>query len=175
MTRIMPTTAAMLLLSAATALAQESPEGPVRKPVVPLNVQIVLAKQQDARSVANLPYALTCHADDRPSSHLRMGTEVPVLVSLAKEGPPSYQYRSIGTNIDCRSSALEDGRFRLDLTIENSSIYSTPEDAGRPMFRTFKSTFAPVLRAGQPIKYTMATDPVTGEVVTVEVRVSLLK
>jgi hypothetical protein len=175
MTMTMPTTAAALLLSAATALPQDRPDATPRKPVVPLNVEVILSKQQGAKSVANLPYTLTCHADDRPSSHLRMGIEVPVMVSPAKEGTPAYQYRSIGTNIDCRSSALDDGRFRLDLTIENSSIYSTPEDAGRPLFRTFKSTFAPVLRGAEKMRYTMATDPVTGEVVTVDVTVTPLK
>jgi hypothetical protein len=176
MKKTLPLAALALVASAALATAQEKAEAPApRKPVVPLKVQVVLSKQQGGKTVGNLPYTLTCNAEDRAPNHLRMGIEVPVLVSPIKEGPSSYQYRSVGTNIDCRAFTLDDGRFRLELTVEHSSIYSTPEDAARPLFRTFKSGFVPVLRDGQTQQYTVATDPVTGEVVKVEVGLSVLK
>jgi hypothetical protein len=176
MKKTSPLAVLALVAAAALATAQEKAEAPgPRKPVVPLKVRLVLWKLQGDKAVGNLPYTLTCNADDRTGNHLRMGIEVPVLVSPIKEGPSSYQYRSVGTNIDCRASALDDGRFRLDLTVEHSSIYSPPEDAQRPLFRTFKSGFVPILRDGQTMQYTVATDPVTGEVVKVEVGLSVLK
>ena len=47
--------------------------------------------------------------------------------------------------------------------------------ANVPAFRTFKSTFVPILRDGQTAQYTAATDPVIGEVVKIDVTVTVLK
>lgn len=175
-----------LALAASAALAQEkAPEkadtAAPRKPVAPLKVQLVLSKFKGEAKVGSLPYTLPCNADDRLPSHLRMGIEVPILVTVAKEAPASYQYRSVGTNIDCRAAAVEDGRFRLEMTVEHSSIYSPPEEQARtamgsaPLFRTFRSGFVPILRDGETMQYTVATDPVSGEVVKVDVTLAVLK
>jgi hypothetical protein len=62
------------------------------------------------------------------------GIEVPVPVEQLKDGTPttSFQYKNVGTNIDCRAGmASPDGRFRLDLNVEQSSIYSVPDDKVR--------------------------------------------
>jgi hypothetical protein len=162
--------------------------------VTPLKVQIVLTKHQGDRKVASLPYTMTCNADDRAPVGLRMGIEVPVPVLQPKDGAQSFQYRSVGTNIDCRASTLEDGRYRVELTVEHSSVYSPLDDkdsrtAGAPgaampiaashlsapVFRNFRSNFNPVLRDGQTVQYTAATDPVSGEVVKLDVTVTSLK
>ena len=128
---------------------------------------------------ASLPYTLPCNAEDRPS-HLRMGIEVPVMAA-SKDGPPAYQYKNVGTNIDCRATAADDGRFRLEMTVEHSSIYEPPAESARtpvggmPLFRSFRSGFVPVLRDGQSMQYTTATDPITGEVVKIDVTLTALK
>ena len=44
-----------------------------------------------------------------------------------------------------------------------------------PLAPTFKSTFVPILRDGQTAQYTAATDPVIGEVVKIDVTVTVLK
>jgi hypothetical protein len=168
----------------------------------PLRVQVVFSKYQGETKVASLPYTLTCNTGERQAAVLRMGIEVPVPVARLKdkEGTPttSFEYKNVGTNIDCRAGmASPDGRFRLDLTVEQSSIYSVPDDKARrapsvggegkpggvtdvgiggvPMFRTFRSTFNPILRDGQTVQYTSATDPVSGEVVKIDVTVNVVK
>jgi len=124
-----------------------------------------------------------------------MGIEVPVAVTT-KEGANSFQYRNVGTNIDCRARSLGDGRFKLDLGVEQSSIYRSPEAAasaaggggetpdrpvpvespnGPPLFRTFNAQFAVVLRDGQSSQHTTATDPVSGEVMKIDVGLTVLK
>jgi hypothetical protein len=70
----------------------------------------------------SLPYALAVNANDRDASSIRMGAQVPVLISpLAKDGtplpntgPPQYQPRNVGTNIDCFARTMEDGRFQVN-------------------------------------------------------------
>jgi hypothetical protein len=195
----MGTWAALALLSfPPDARAQEQAETKEpRRGVTPLKVQIVFSKYQGEKKVASLPYTLTCNSDRNPAM-LRMGIEVPVPVAFAKEGAPSFQYKNVGTNIDCRAGAIEDGRFRLELSIEQSSLYSVGEDkvrragategegrpgwgvtdtplGGAPMFRNFRSTFVPILRDGQTVQYTTATDPVSGEVVKIDVTLTVLK
>jgi hypothetical protein len=153
--------------------------------------------------VGSLPYTITCNAGDRNPAVLRMGIEVPVPVPMgsAKEGNtifPSIQYKNVGTSIDCRAGlAAADGRFRLELNIEQSSIYASADDKSRraggpsgdarapgvaevgsggvPVFRTFRATFVPLLRDGQTVQYTAATDPVSGEVVKIDVTVNVVK
>jgi hypothetical protein len=191
---------------APSARAQEAaePREPRRPiPVTPLKVQVVFTRLQGDKKIASLPYTITCNAGERSPALLRMGVEVPVPVSMgpSKEGASAFQsiqYKSVGTSIDCRAGGVEDGRYRLELNIEQSSIYSAldekvrpagpPESDGKssaaateaavgsmPMFRTFKATFAPMLRDGQTVQYTAATDPVSGEVVKIDVTVNVVK
>jgi hypothetical protein len=44
---------------------------------------------------------------------------------------PTCSIVTSGTNIDCVAAALEDGRFRLDLTADDSSVETGPEPGGR--------------------------------------------
>jgi hypothetical protein len=162
-------------------------------------VQIVFSKYQGEKKVASLPYTLTCNAGDRQPGVLRMGIEVPVLVGPAKETmPAAFQYKNVGTSIDCRAGNPEDGRYRLELNVEQSSIYSPADEkvtptgkdkdggkaswgvtdtplGGAPLFRSFRASFVPLLRDGQTVQYTAATDPVSGEVVKIDVTVTVLK
>ena len=99
----------------------------------------------------------------------------------------SYNYRDVGTNIDCGASFEESsaGLFRLALTVSDSSLgLDTPKSAGSagssvlsdvPTFRNFNSSFTALLRDGQTMQYTSATDPVTGEVMKIDVTVAVMK
>ena len=64
-----------------------------------------------------------------------MGVEVPITVTSfsksddAKSGAvTSFQYKNVGTNIDCWAEDRSgDGLFQVGLSVENSSIYSSTE------------------------------------------------
>jgi hypothetical protein len=186
-----------LLVAAGAASAQDkSEERRAKTPVTPLKVQLVFTKLQGDRKVASLPYTLVCNADDNRKAIVRMGIEVPVPVG--KDGA-EFHYRNVGTNLDCSANRLDDGRFELWLGVEQSSVYSTLEDSVRragetggeprsgnwamsgtlvanaPIFRSFNTQFSPILRDGQTAQYTAATDPVSGEVVKIEVTVNVVK
>ncbi len=194
--------ALLLLVPAAGAQEKEKTESPApaesHTRFTPLRVQVVFSKYQGERKIASLPYTLTCNAGERAPAILRMGIEVPVAVSMAKE-IQQFQYKNVGTNVDCKAGQPEDGRYRLELNVEQTSIYSPADEkvtpvgkdkdkqgkvswgvtdtplSGAPLFRSFRATFVPLLRDGQTVQYTAATDPVSGEVVKIDVTVTVLK
>jgi hypothetical protein len=167
---------ALALLATGAAYAQEQPppDGATqpRRGQTPLQVRLVLGRQQGQKPIARLPYTLVCVANYEKKTSLRMGVEVPVSLGDGK----GVMYRNVGTNIDCQAGALDDGSFKVNLSVEQSSMGDIPGvSGGNPLFRTFNSQFAAVLRDGQSAVYTAATDPVTGEEATIEVALKVLK
>jgi len=104
----------------------------------------------------------------------------------AADGKPattteSVNYQSVGMNIDCGATALEDGRFEVTLTINESSVATDPQDAkttsasGYPVLRSYQSTNTLFVKDAQTTQFTAATDRVSGEVVRVEVKLTVVK
>jgi len=156
--------------------------------VTPLRVQVVVSRYQGEKRVSSLPYTLSVNAGYR--ANLRMGAKVPVMQMAASiidgkqmsaAGPVSYQ--DVGTNIDCSvSPAQDDGRFRLEITIDDSSVYGDGLVAGdnkpapgNPTFRSFRASDSMVLRDGQTVQFTTATDKVSGEIVKVDVTLTVVR
>jgi Flp pilus assembly secretin CpaC len=192
--------ATLTLAIGALAVAQEKQEKPApsqapAKPqaTVPLKVQIVLTRYQGEKKVSALPYTLSVNATsptDRSSpSSLRMGAQIPVATTVTQQEakPPvsSFQYKDVGTNIDCTATTLEDGRFRLTLLIEDTSVYGDEQAAAavldvrragtHPAFRSFRAAETLILRDGQSLQFTTGTDRINGEVVKVDVTLNLIK
>ncbi len=152
----------------------------------PLKVQVVIARYQGEKKISSLPYTLTMNANNHAS--LRMGTSLPVVMfaSVADPatpkgvGPPTpVQYRDIGTNIDCSSTALDEGRYLLSMTVDDSSVYpdEPPSGATRngPSFRSFRAINAMILKNGETGQFTTATDKLTGETVKIDVTLTVMK
>ena len=146
--------------------------------LTPLQVELVFSKHEGDELTARLPYTLMVSGAKEPrSTQLRIGIEVPVTV----DGQGTQQYRNVGTNVDCAAYDLGDGSFRVELSIEQSSMYpaftseSDRAEIGNPLFRTFSSNSIVVLRDGESMELTSATDPVSGEVSKVSVSLEVLK
>jgi hypothetical protein len=155
--------------------APQSAPGPPR--LTPLKVQLVVARYAGEKKVSSLPYVLWVTANDRMATNLRMGVDVPV------SSGQSYSYRNIGTSIDCSATSADNG-FNVIITLSDSSIQfeaaggstaPTTKLANAPAFRTFTSKFSILLRDGQTAQYTSATDPLSGEVLKVDVTLNVLK
>ena len=152
-------------------------------PLVPLDIQVVVNRYQGDKRVSSLPYGLAVNANDVVVSSLRMGARVPVpRGATAPPNLPPVEYQSIGTNIDCFARTMDDGRFQVNIVIEDSSIYENvpgavqpSTDDKAPVFRSFKSTNTLVLRDGQSRQFSAATDRVNGEVVRIEVTLRVVK
>jgi len=173
-------------LVSSQSLAAQAPLTPPKPGQQSLKVQVVLSRYQGEKKMSSLPYTLTVTPNMPGKTILRMGAQIPLAtsISVTEGGPPvsSFNYREVGTSIDCAAATMEGGKYYLLITIEDSSIYPN-EDAGagagkaglHPSFRSFKSNEAIVLSDGQSSQYTSATDKVTGEVVKVDVTLSVLK
>jgi len=74
--------------------------------------------------------------------------------------------------------------FNLVITVDDSAIHldSSPESAEQkkmlrdiPAFRSFRASFAMILRDGQTMQYASATDPISGEVMRIDVSLAMAK
>lgn len=192
----------LLMLTAFAALAAAAPmraqEKPIveEKQVVPLKIQVVLNEFDGTKKISTLPYVFYSNADEpretrRPTS-IRFGLRVPVATGpmSSSSGTPvatQFQYMDVGTNIDCTAYSTSDGRFRLELSIDRSSLYSPAADkrpeAGwgvgitgtNPIMQHFNSSYHVIVRDGQPVEATTTTDPVSGHVLVVQVTATVMK
>jgi hypothetical protein len=84
----------------------------------------------------------------------------------------------VGTNIDCRVTNLDTGRYSVTVSIEDSSVYRddpSSQVTGVPAFRSFRTLNSLILRDGQTTEFTAAADKVSGEVIRAEVTLTVVK
>ncbi|PYR35251.1 MAG: hypothetical protein DMF90_14265 [Acidobacteria bacterium] len=84
-----------------------------------------------------------------------------------------------GTNIDCAARILDNGRFKVTITVDESSPYSGDDKSvltkgTSPVSRAFRISNVLVLKDGQSEQFSTATDRFSGEVVKMEVTISVL-
>ena len=173
------TALALLVSSALGAVAQETAKpkpDPLTPSVTPLRVQVVLSEYDGEKKVSSLPYTFTVNADERkarPGSLIRNGVRVPIITTKDQ-----FTYVDIGTNLDCSATLQEDGRYKLQMALERSSISSeasTSGGSGTPMIRQFRVDLNPVLKDGQTVESVASTDPLTGHVHHVSVTLNVIK
>jgi hypothetical protein len=182
--------AATLLAAPPVPAVGEEGSAPERERIDSLRLQIVVARFRGEERIASSPYSMLMSVDDEGSRSLvRMGVEVPVPTTRVNpssaasdaEPPPmqSFSYRNVGTDIDCRAVRVGD-RFRLHLTVEHSTVLNetvegSPGTSLAPLFNTFRVSLNPILGDGETATVVASTDPVTGQVVRVEVALSVLR
>jgi hypothetical protein len=159
---------------------------PAPTTVTPLKVQVVIGRYQGEKKVTSMPYTLTMNSNP-PNNHakLRMGAKIPIVMlmmtNVPKDAPAGgpIQYQDVGTDIDCFAIELDNGRYSLAITVDDSSVYPDEQAGGaakgNPSFRSFRATNALVLKNGETGQFTAATDKVTGETVRVDVTLTVLK
>jgi hypothetical protein len=193
---------AVVFVGTVTALAQEpkpaaeQPAPPAaqgarvqgRGPVIPLEVQVTISRYQGEKKISSMPYLLAVNSNSA-DAQLTMNVDVPVAsttftaASDDKPGPAplvSFNYRGVGTNIQCGASTADDGRFEINLGVDETSVVPSSEGQvgtrpGMPAFRNFKSRNRVLLRDGQTRQYTAATDRISGETVRIEVSLKVVK
>jgi hypothetical protein len=163
---------------------------------IPVKLQIVLSDYDGAKKVTSLPYSIPLIVSgNRPSgsyASIRVGVKVPI-TTAAKTGDSAaqYQYIDVGTSIDARAAHADDGRFWVDLTVERSSLYIQAEGVGKyigkewsdgeappghePVVRQYRGSIGTFVHEGQPTEASVATDPLTGHVLKVELTLTEVK
>jgi hypothetical protein len=167
----------VVLAFSAVATAQENakPKPDEHTPaVIPLRIQVVFSEYDGEKKVTNLPYTFTVNADERrarPGSQIRTGARIPI--ASAKD---QYVYVDVGTNVDCSATLQDDGRYKLQMALERSSVSPDSQPAGgNPVLRTFRIDLNPVLKDGQSVESIVSTDPMNGHVYHVSVTLNVLK
>ena len=182
----------LTLLTGAFALrAQDKVKSEARVPPATLKVQVTITETEGEKKLVNLPYTFYMRAGEggpaSPWTKVRMGSRVPVYVG--KDG--GMQYIDVGTNIDARGFAGEDGRFDLGLNLERSWVegdVAVPVDrplaqggdghSGQfrePVIRQFKTELVLTMKDGQTMQSTVATDPLSGKVLAINVTMNVVK
>jgi hypothetical protein len=97
-----------------------------------------------------------------------------------------FTYLDIGNNYNCTVSAVGDGRFRIETTLDRSSVLVTDvkeikarsipaESPENPRINSLRLSFDVLLRDGETQEASAATDPLTGHIWRVEIRLNVLK
>lgn len=180
MKRTFPGIATLVVIA---ALAAPSIAAAQERPLVPLKLDLVVSRMDGTKKVASLPYTLYVTANDQQlrNTSLRVGSQVPIantrVAGKDDPPPPAYSYRDIGMQIDSGATTVADGRYHVRIVLNDSSVHGDMKEAraNLPVFRSFSASFALILRDGQTATYTSATDPLTGEMLKVDVTLTVLK
>ena len=171
-----------LVVGGATPTLTQPPPAPPPVPrelkMTQLTLQVVVSKHQGDKKVSSVPYSLSVVANSNRNGSLRLGSRLPIVTQVGTGAVSNVQYADVGIGIDCNAFSVEEGRYRLDLTVEDTSVVAEPP-AGvsreQPVFRNFKVSNSILLRDGQSSQFTAATDKLTGEVTRVEVTLTVGK
>jgi|SRR5580765_5222764 len=192
MTRYIAALALTIAVAAAGAVRAQQPPAPATPPPVPapprmegalLKVQVVVSRYQGEKKISSQPYTLSVTANG-PRATLRTGVQVPVptspLTQTDSKTPVAINYKNVGTSIDCTAKSVEDGRYRLDLSVDDSSMAADDQSPafakGLPQFRSLMiAGETAVLRDGQTAQLVTAADKVSGEVVKIDVTLNVVK
>ena len=183
-------TAALAVLTTATLVAQDAQPAAPSRPGSPvsLKLSLVFSRYQGEKKISSVPHTLWATATDgRTPTTLRLGTQIPVPTTIfGKEGEKtqSYNYRDVGTNIGVNASNAQDGFYKIQITITDSSVYypdqsetaaRTVASTGAPAFRNFNSSFTLMMKDGQTAQSTAVTDPVSGQTIKLDATLNVQK
>ncbi|HSF02324.1 MAG TPA: hypothetical protein VLA62_04910, partial [Solirubrobacterales bacterium] len=130
--------AILALACVGVARADEEAEKP-RGPLVPLKVQVLFTRTLGEKKISSMPYTLSVHAG-AVGTLVRMGIQVPLTVRVDANTPATVMFKDVGTNLDCDAEALDDGRFKLNFSLEQGALATGDWGtvSSTPVLRNFK-------------------------------------
>jgi len=159
------------------------PAPPAKGGIIPVRLQVTVSRYQGEKKISSLPYSLSVGING-PRVNFRMGAQVPYATTIQGNDTaktPSYSYRDVGIAIDVYGQMeIERGLYKMDLSISDSSLSSSsqiqgaPTITGVPIFRNFNTGGTVMLRDGQTTQLTTAADPLTGEIMRVDVTLAVV-
>jgi hypothetical protein len=160
-------------------------------PATPVDLHIVISKFQGDKKTSSVPYTVAVNAAPAgipgERAQLTIGSDVAVpttTFTAATDGKTtqplvSYNYRNVGTVISAAAVSIDDGRFEVDISIDESSVgtnaFAQGTTAAMPVFKSFKTRNKVPLRNGQTREFIAATERVSGETVKIEVTLTVVK
>jgi hypothetical protein len=169
---------ATLLAAVPNTWAQEAPaKAPeaMKPPGKRLRVQFQETRLRGDSTKATRATTLALHADAEGAS-VSVGSQIPI--SVAGKEVPTTLFKSAGVEGKVKVETLPDGRYRLDAHFEESSVLeagggaAAPTSGDNPILLVVRGESRLVLREGETVPFASAVDPVTGEVVRVDLTVT---
>jgi hypothetical protein len=168
---------ATLLAVLAPAWAQEAPAkapGATKPPGKRLRVQFQETRVRGESTTATRATMLALHADAE-AANISVGSQVPI--SVAGREATTTLMKNVGVQGRAKVETLPDGRYRLSAHFEESSLLppgggAVVTSGDNPILLVVRGESTLVLREGETVPFASAVDPVTGEVVRVDVTVA---
>ncbi len=150
------------------------------------NVKIEVTIMYQVGNAAPVKRMATLTVADGGRGSLRSGNQVAVTsttFSPAAAGAPgtmpmtSFNYKSVGLNVDANRVYIQGNRARLDLNVEFSAIGEKSPDTSAPSFPTFSQNLTLVLDSGKPLIVGQSSDFVDNveRKQSVEVKATILR
>ena len=184
---------AVLMVSVKPVITHAAPDQGYQ-PNIPVTVKltVVISRFNGEKKVGSLPFLVmvvpgTGPDRDGEQTQLQTGARVPVpqtTFSSGEKAAPqtSYSYQQFGTNISASARGIDATTFNVGLTVTDSQLLSdTPDQAQYaqgvrlPRYQSFTSSNRLILRDGQTVQYTAATDKTSGEVIKLDVTLNVIK
>lgn len=150
------------------AKSQEAEKAPGKR----LRVQFQETRQRGDAAPVSRPNTLLLHAD-AGAARLFVGTQL--AITKSDKEATTTTFKNAGVAVQVSVATLPDGRYRLDAEYEDSQKRGLaverapgPVTAGNPVLQVVKARSGLTLREGETVPLASAVDPVTGEVVRVE-------
>ncbi len=169
---------ATLLAAVPAAWAQEAPaKAPeaMKPPGKRLRVQFQETRLRGESTTATRASTLAVQADAEGAS-VFVGSQV--AISVAGKEAPTTLFKNVGVEGRVKVETLPDGRYRLDAHFEESSVLAAGGGAtatatgDNPILPVVRGESRLVLHEGETVPFASAVDPVTGEVVRVDLTVT---
>ncbi len=161
-------------------------------PVESANVRIEVTISYQVGHAAPVKRTATLTVADQGQGFLRSGNQVAVPSTTLLGNPAShveggaagqpvmsFNYRSVGLNVDARNVVIQGNKARMNLNVEFSAVDEKAADsAGRPpSFPTFSESLSLVLESGKPLVVGQSSDFVDNveRKQTVEVTATILR
>jgi len=175
MSKMMGIHAGALLLAATSFAVAQSPHakapGDEKAPGPRLRVEFKETREKGAASSTARSWVLLLHADGAPA-WVFAGAQAPITTNAG--GTATTSFKNVGVGVHVGVETTPDGRYGLRGSFEESSLLT---DAGatrpgrNPIINVVRGESRLVLRAGETAPFASAVDPVTGEVVRVDVTI----
>lgn len=170
---------AVILMTSMGAQAQEAVEGnPQEEEKAPgprLSVRFEETRRRGDSETASRACTVALHAD-AGGARLFVGTQE--IITVHEQEASTRLFKNAGMTAEVTAATLADGRYRLDARFEESSVLTSGEDSSapapgeNPILKIVRGKSQVTLREGETVPLASAVDPVTGELVRVDLTVN---
>jgi hypothetical protein len=185
---VCPLAAAALVALPSLAAAQDPPAPaaapPAAQPGAPprpsftsrnVRLEVTITLKHDTKPIVK---KLVLVAADSRETKGRAGIEIPIPTTVGSGNGPviSYNYRSVGVNVDATPQIVDTNKVLVRMSLEFSTVYR-PEGGptDKPSFgQGTHEARAIVFESGKPLIVTQAADAESGREYTVEVKATIL-